>query len=231
MGLDMVELVMEIEEAFDISMPDDEAASMATVGDVFDYIVTKTNVPTQSSVCLSAIAFYSLRRAARTLGSTGRLRPRDSTLSMFPESQRRKYWAQLQERSKLTLPPLCRPSWLVATCTVLAIACSVYFGVLVYQSSDSQLAGFVSAIAVGSITGTIACLVTRVFAVYPTKNCRTVRGLAESVLRLNLKSLSERYSGSSRSDIWIALRSIIVEQLGVSPEEVTLSASFVKDLN
>ncbi len=69
MGLDTVELVMEIEDAFSIKIPDDEASHMVTAGDVFDYIVAKTSVTTNSSVCLSAVAFYSLRRAANSLGA------------------------------------------------------------------------------------------------------------------------------------------------------------------
>jgi acyl carrier protein len=229
-GLDTVEIVMEIEDAFSINIPDDEASRMVTVGDVFDYIVANTSVPTQSAVCLSAIAFYSIRRAAMTLGATKRLRPRDSTLTILPDSKRRRYWAQLQERSELRLPPLRRPRWLVAICTLAVIACSGYFGVLAYQINDSQLAGLASAAAIGSIVGAIAGWLTRPLAVYPANNCITFRGLAESALGLNFKTLSERYNGANTSDIWIALRSIIVEQLGVSPGEVKPAARFVNDL-
>jgi acyl carrier protein len=229
-GLDTVEIVMEIEEAFSITIPDDEASRMVTVGDVFDYIVAKTNVPKQPAVCLSAIAFYSIRRAVMTLGATKRLRPRDSTLTVLPDSKRRRYWAELQEKSELRLPPLRRPRWLVAICKLAVIACSVYFGVLAYRINYSQLAGLAAATAIGSIVGVIASWLTRPFAAYPANNCITFRGLAESALVLNFKTLSERYNGANTSDTWIALRSIIVEQLGVSPEEVRPAASFVNDL-
>ena len=37
-SLDIVELVMEIEEKFDISIPDDEAEKILTVEDVVSYI-------------------------------------------------------------------------------------------------------------------------------------------------------------------------------------------------
>lgn len=41
-SLDIVELIMALEEAFDIEIPDADAEKVATVGDVVDYI--KENV-------------------------------------------------------------------------------------------------------------------------------------------------------------------------------------------
>lgn len=41
-SLDIVELVMALEEEFDIEIPDEDAEKVATVGDVVDYI--KENV-------------------------------------------------------------------------------------------------------------------------------------------------------------------------------------------
>ena len=230
MGLDTVELVMEVEDAFSIKIPDDEASYMLTVGDLFDYIVANTNVVKDRSVCLSAIAFYSLRRAANSLGAENRLRPKDSTSEILPISKRREYWTQLQNRSELKLPPLRRPEWLVATGTVGTIACAILLGCLSYLSTDSQLVGsaigFASAILIGLIVGVL----TKPFAIYPSPSCKTIRGLTESALGLNFKTLSERYNGASPNDLWIALRAIIVEQLGVAPEEVKPAASFVKYL-
>ena len=37
-SLDIVELVMEFEEAFDMSIPDEDAEKIRTVGDVISYI-------------------------------------------------------------------------------------------------------------------------------------------------------------------------------------------------
>ena len=37
-SLDMVELIMALEEEFDIEIPDSDAEKVATVGDVVDYI-------------------------------------------------------------------------------------------------------------------------------------------------------------------------------------------------
>ncbi|NOR65014.1 MAG: acyl carrier protein [Candidatus Scalindua sp.] len=37
-SLDTVELVMELEDAFDVSIPDEDAEKMQTVGDAINYI-------------------------------------------------------------------------------------------------------------------------------------------------------------------------------------------------
>ena len=37
-SLDIVELIMEFEKEFDITIPDDEAEEIATVGDAVDYL-------------------------------------------------------------------------------------------------------------------------------------------------------------------------------------------------
>jgi len=42
-SLDIVELVMEFEDNFDMSIPDEEAEKIKTVGQVVDYIVAQQN--------------------------------------------------------------------------------------------------------------------------------------------------------------------------------------------
>lgn len=44
MGLDSVELVMEFEDEFEISIPDDDAEVMLTIGDAVRYIAAATGV-------------------------------------------------------------------------------------------------------------------------------------------------------------------------------------------
>jgi acyl carrier protein len=40
-SLDVVELIMELEEAFDLNIPDDEAEKIHTVGDAIDYLAKR----------------------------------------------------------------------------------------------------------------------------------------------------------------------------------------------
>lgn len=41
-SLDTVELIMEFEKEFDLTIPDEEAEDIATVGDAIDYLESKT---------------------------------------------------------------------------------------------------------------------------------------------------------------------------------------------
>ena len=43
-SLDVVELVMAIEETFDIEIPDDDAETMRTIGDVQNYVAKRVSV-------------------------------------------------------------------------------------------------------------------------------------------------------------------------------------------
>lgn len=42
-SLDTVELIMEFEKDFDLTIPDEEAEKIATVGDAVDYLEEKTS--------------------------------------------------------------------------------------------------------------------------------------------------------------------------------------------
>ena len=42
-SLDTVELIMEFEEAFGVTIPDEDAEKIATVGDAIDYLKDKTD--------------------------------------------------------------------------------------------------------------------------------------------------------------------------------------------
>lgn len=42
-SLDVVELIMALEEEFDIEIPDEDAEKIRTVGDVIEYVKERTN--------------------------------------------------------------------------------------------------------------------------------------------------------------------------------------------
>jgi len=63
MGLDVVEFIMAVEDAFGLEIPDAEAARLATPGRVIDYLAARLPPGvSEAGACLSQRAFYKLRR-------------------------------------------------------------------------------------------------------------------------------------------------------------------------
>ena len=71
---------------------------------------------------------------------------------------------------------------------------------------------------------------TSPFAIIPGPAFTTYRGLVTQLLALNYAKLAERHASWNSTDVWNILQSIIVEQLGVEPGEVTMEANFRDDL-
>jgi hypothetical protein len=57
MGLDGVELILAVEDAFQIHISDEEAGNVSTVGDLHDLVVSKLQGQ-DSKRCLTSAAFY-----------------------------------------------------------------------------------------------------------------------------------------------------------------------------
>ena len=66
MGLDAVELIMAVEEAFDIEIPDWEGRNLSTAGQMYAYVVSRLAFP-QRERCISSAVFYRIRRALMEL--------------------------------------------------------------------------------------------------------------------------------------------------------------------
>lgn len=63
MGLDSVELLLAVEDAFQIHIEDHEAGGVSTVGDLYNLVVTKLQGQ-DSKRCLTSAAFYRTRRGS-----------------------------------------------------------------------------------------------------------------------------------------------------------------------
>ncbi|MFC1707270.1 phosphopantetheine-binding protein [Planctomycetota bacterium] len=230
MGLDLVELVMSVEETFGISIPDDDAVGIGTVGQLHDYVVAKrfANLP---ETCLSSRAFYILRRAIN--GATGvdrrDLRPSTAVENLLPRESRRYLWNQVSSRADLRLPDLepGRALWLI----IAAIAGAGFAGTL------SVVVPHTSAVAAG-LCGVVSALIVVVALLLITQSrhtafpagITTLRELTARVLTLNYGELAKREGTWSQAEVWATVQALVVEQLGVKLEHVTRDAHFVYDL-
>jgi acyl carrier protein len=60
-GLETVELVMEIEDEFDLAIPDEDAEKIQRCGELHAYLLHRLR-PLRGAPCVSAAAFYRLRK-------------------------------------------------------------------------------------------------------------------------------------------------------------------------
>ena len=238
MGLDTVELMIEVEQAFDVQIPDDCAAEMYTVGDVHDFILesqadceSAPDAMTPSKVCLSAATFFSIRDALASHVDVRarRLRPRALVEQTIPVKSRRAVWAKLQQSLSLKFPRLRRPGWIVACLTVLTIAVALGCAALMQARYGAELAAL-SGVGLLAVLGVGTTWITRFWAVHTESDWSTFRGLSQVVLAHNYAKLSRRFNTWDPADVWQALQAIVVEKLGVEPEQVTRQARLVEDL-
>ena len=121
MGLDLVELAMEVEETFGFSIPNEDAAALDSVGKLYDYIMAHRFEGKQAG-CLTSVAFYRLRRALMPVLGIARSDVRLSAdLNAIIPARRRRIWSDLQDLVGLRLPELVRPVWVKAMAT--AVGC------------------------------------------------------------------------------------------------------------
>ncbi len=228
MGLDTVELVIRVEETFGISIPDERAGRMQTVGDLYDCLRKESSAGRR--VCLSAAAFYAIRRAIRLrFGAPDRLHPEDSVDAALPRSGRRAAWRELERDLELRLPDLSRPVWLVWLCGG-SLALSAGWVALTANASYGPVVSAAALTAWLLGGGIAAAALTLPFATLPGPAISTFGSLSDQVLALNYARLSAQYDSSNPSDLWKSLRLVIVDQLGVKPHQVTKAARWVDDL-
>jgi hypothetical protein len=91
MGLEFVEIILGCEEAFDISLPNEECQSLRTTRLLIDHIYEKVRSPLpEDNGCLTWRAFVRLRRAFAAEGISPRAVRLESKISeLLPARQRR----------------------------------------------------------------------------------------------------------------------------------------------
>lgn len=97
MGPDVIELILAVEDAFQIHIADEEAGNVSTCGDLRDLIISKL-LGQDSKLCLTSAAFYRTRRSiVDTLRIDRReIRPSTPLEGILPRNGRREKWRRIQ---------------------------------------------------------------------------------------------------------------------------------------
>lgn len=232
MGLDAAEILMEIEEEFDITIAEEEFPYFRTLGSLHDYLLEKCGVRKRPD-CPTRSAFYRLRRAVAKVCDVEphTLRPDTEALPLLGRWQRKRTWRRIEEELGLKLPELENRAGAGAFFGA-AVASGVGFVIATVLSRDFcvgiafALVALIPGILIGFAVG--LCCIPTVW-----RPCRTLGGVARSVVAINyceFHSAVDPNVGVEGDPIWERLCKVVVEQLGVPRESLRRETDFVKDL-
>ena len=107
MGLDGVEFVMAVEEAFGLAIPDADAQALITPGHVVQYLEARLDPGNGSLACLEQRAFHALRRAGMAVLHRPRaaFRPDTRWEDVLPPRRRRRTWKLLHHATGVVAWP------------------------------------------------------------------------------------------------------------------------------
>jgi len=236
MGLDTVDLIMAVEYAFQITIPNREAERISTVGNLHQYVLgslLRDRRINLDAVCASAHGFYQVRKVlSQTLGVDRRLiRPSTFLEHLLPRETRRPIWERLSRQSTLDFPALRLPDRLSSFLEVIFIFFAnsvVALGLLgLANGIPDWVIGLVVATELLVVAGLLRCV--QPFQTEFPANCGTVGALARILVSANPEQLS-RDLGWTEAEVWNQVRSIVSDHAGVEEESLTEASSFVYDL-
>lgn len=212
MGLDSVELVIEVEERFGVSIPDKDAEELATVGQLIDYVIA-AKPPNCSEYCQTSRSFYRVRRVLMEQFRIPRVRVRlDSPLEeIIPMDNRRLHWELLGQKLP-RLPNLDISKRTFDFCVTAAIITSLIAGL----ASSSIVMGVV-----------LFFPVSLAFIVFAYRRAATIPAFARTVRDLTLCTCQH---ANSPEEIALLVRSIVSAQSGLTLDKITRDTRFVADL-
>jgi acyl carrier protein len=230
MGLDSVEMLVNVEKAFGITISNFEAEKITTVGDIHT-IVWRNVQGRQSMRCKSQQLYYKLRY---TLINKFMVAKHDAELSaslndIFPQTNRRLLYRNLEKELQLKLPQLVLPSvWanvLRITGIMLIPGLLVWSLVLV---NVFDYTWWLYLLPVLGILGTVF-LSNVLDPVRTVFHPETLKGFTQMVLSNNYATLIQE-EGTNRKEMELIINNIIADIAGLELHEITPEKKIHDDL-
>jgi acyl carrier protein len=230
MGLDSVEMLVNVEKAFGITIANFEAEKIVTVGDIHT-IVWRNVQGRQSMRCKSQQLYFKLRY---TLINKFKVPKNDIELSaslnkIFPQTNRRLLYRSLEKELQLKLPELVLPSiWTNAlriTGVLLIPGLGAWSLVLV---NGFEYTPWLYLLPVLGILATLffSNILDPVRTVFHPE---TIKGFAQLVLSNNYATLIQE-EGTNRKEMELIINNIIMDISGLELHEITPEKKIHDDL-
>jgi acyl carrier protein len=230
MGLDSVELVMEIEQKFGIKIPDQEAENITTVGQMYDAVWLRLEGK-YSNKCNSQILFYKLRKSSEEILHVSKQQFLLDTIpeDIFPKENRREIYKQFGKTIKLSLPDLVltKPwSIFLNTVGVVTILGTLIYVIILVNFYDNSKWLFLFPI-IGLFVSLLLSKILDTRRIIIFQN--TIRAFVEKTLVINYGKLVKE-NGYNRKEVEMVINQIIVDKIGVDEDEISPEKSFTDDL-
>lgn len=225
MGLDGVELIMEVEDEFGITIPDSAATEMRTVGDLVSLCLDRISAA-KNVRCMSLSCFLSLRRLVREVLNDPelRIRPREEIEDNLGVLDRKRLWQGLPELLESAPRELRRPLWLRRALIVTVLALPVLL--LATMPWTAEMLVLVCFATFGF--GIVLHLLTICFRTRTPEGYNTFGDITKRMV--GLKIATNPPTDDDYDNVFSIVKRIVVDQLGVDYEEVVPDARFVEDL-
>lgn len=222
MGLDGVELVMAVEEEFQIAISDSEAFECTTVRKLVELVHSRLR-HTSKDPCPSQHSFYMARQKLIGLFHVQRkeVKPDTNLEEIIPRKKRKKLWKELTtalSEGEFFQSRLVRPKWVTYSSfpAFFLLPCAI----LAFWFDFPFTLALISSLPVYVV---LEWATRSLFSLEFPDGMSQVKDLIKLV-----KSLDSRTW--SKEEVFAKIRTITVAQLGIDESLVTLDARFIDDL-
>src|ERR1700722_8938801 len=139
MGLDAVEIVMKVEETFDIAIENREAEKILTPRALIELVMSKVG-RTDRAFCLTQRAFHRFRASLiRNAGfKREQIKPEVPMTNLFVPAQRKQLLRRLLDDIGLAvMPEFVRPAWLVKLLIGFSLCAGIITAIILFRIPSS----------------------------------------------------------------------------------------------
>jgi acyl carrier protein len=230
--MDAVEIVMAVEDAFDIRIEDAEAEKILTPAQLIDLVLSKTETATEN-ICLTQRAFNLLRGALihRCALTRKHIKPDAPLRTTILRPVRRAQLNQLAcDLAIPRRPELVRPAWVKASLTALALLAGTAAVVATYKAIPSAaFLLWLPALAAALATAYVGIKATTGLEIDFPKGFDTIGDLARWVMTHKNDLATPATSAWTRTQVAARVREIVINVLGCE-SNYREDAHFIKDL-
>ncbi|WP_276979538.1 hypothetical protein [Flavobacterium filum] len=232
MGLDSVEILVEVEKTLGIGISDAEASQISTVGDFHESAWKHVqNKRPLADRCFSQMTFYKLRQKfAETINTDkAAFRPDQQIETIFPKENRRILWSNLQNSADLKMPDLELISpfnGILITFGLLSTLGALAVSIILMTAFDKSALVLLFPIVGGILTYVFSSLLNPLRLKFADE---TIRQLTEKTLAMNFAKITAD-KGISKRDVELVINQIISDKAGIDLKEITSDKTIHKDL-